>query len=369
MKDIFKKRIRLGITHGDINGISYEIIIKTLIDPRILDLCIPIVYGSPKIAAYHRKTLNIMNFSFNHIKRIEELHPKRPNIVNCVDDNIRVELGKPSEAAGEAAFSALERAVIDLKEKKIDVLVTAPINKHNIYSDKFQFPGHTEYFIEQFGSPKNALMLMVSDIMKLGLVTGHVPLKDVPKYITKENILNKLRVMHKTLLQDFAIRKPQIAVLGLNPHSGDRGIIGNEEEEIIKPAINAARNEGIMAIGPFPSDGFFGSSTFGKFDAILAMYHDQGLAPFKALSFDEGINYTAGLPIIRTSPAHGTAYEIAGAGKAKPDSFRQAMYMACDIFNNRNQYKEISKNPLPVGSANTMVNNVADEDISHLKEE
>ncbi|MDA3780628.1 MAG: 4-hydroxythreonine-4-phosphate dehydrogenase PdxA [Bacteroidales bacterium] len=338
-------KIILGISHGDVNGISYEIIIKTLKDNRILDFCTPIVYGSPKVAAYHRKALNIQNFSLNNIKTPEEANPKRSNIINCIDDNIRVELGKSTSSAGESSFMALERAVEDLKNKKIDVLVTAPINKDNIQSKEFKFPGHTEYLANSVNS-KDVLMLMVSENLKVGVVAGHVPIKDVPAEITKENILKKLRIMNQSLIQDFRIRKPKIAVMGLNPHAGDNGLLGDEEKEIITPAINQAKEENIMAIGPYSADGFFGSDSFKKFDAILSMYHDQGLVPFKALAFNSGVNYTAGLEIIRTSPGHGTAYEIAGMDKATPDSFRQAIYLACDIYKNRMEYFEISKNPL-----------------------
>ncbi len=342
------QKIKIGITHGDINGISYEIIIKTLLDLRISELCTPIVYGSPKIAAYHRKTININNFSFNNIKSAEDANPKRPNIINCIDDNCRVELGKSTAMAGTAAYAALEKATEDLKNGHIDALVTAPINKHNIQSENFKFPGHTEYLIKKFGTLKQGIMLMVSPRIKVGVVSGHIPLKKVSENITTEKILNKLRCLNQTLIQDFALRTPKIAVLGLNPHSGDNGLIGDEEESIIIPALNKAKEENIMALGPYPADGLFGATNLENFDAILAMYHDQGLAPFKALAFDEGVNYTAGLPIIRTSPAHGTAYEIAGTGKARPDSFRNALYLACDIYKNRSRYSEITENPLPM---------------------
>ncbi|MGM0504015.1 MAG: 4-hydroxythreonine-4-phosphate dehydrogenase PdxA, partial [Bacteroidota bacterium] len=246
---------------------------------------------------------------------------------------------------GESSFISLEQAVKSLKEGKIDVLVTAPINKDNIQSDQFQFPGHTEYLTKESGA-EESLMLMVSENLKIGVVTGHIPIKEVPEALSVENILNKVRIMNQSLIQDFRIRKPRIAVLGLNPHAGDNGLIGNEEEDIIIPAIEKAKEENILALGPYPADGFFGSTHFNKFDAVLAMYHDQGLAPFKALAFDSGVNFTAGLDFIRTSPGHGTAYEIAGQGKASVDSFRNAIYLACDIYRNRTEYKEISKDPL-----------------------
>ena len=337
--------IKVGISHGDINGISYEVIMKTLLDPRIMEMCTPIIYGSPKVAAYHRKALNINNLSLNHVRSAKEAGPGRAHVLNCIDDNIRVELGKSTPDAGEASFMALDKAVTDLQDGLIDVLVTAPINKDNIQSEKFNFPGHTEFLAQRFNSP-NFVMLMVSETMKVGLVTTHMPLSKVAEHITKEVILSKLHIISQSLQQDFAITRPRIAVFGLNPHAGDNGLLGNEENEIIQPAIIQAKKEGIIALGPYAADGFFGSETYRKFDAILAMYHDQGLIPFKLASFDRGVNYTAGLPVVRTSPAHGTAYELAGEDKASPDSFRQALYLAIDIHKNRKIYAEISKNPL-----------------------
>ncbi|MFC2138707.1 4-hydroxythreonine-4-phosphate dehydrogenase PdxA [Bacteroidota bacterium] len=338
-------RIKVGISQGDINGIGYEIIIKALMDNRILDICTPVVYGSPKVAAYHRKALNISNFSFNNIKSPEEANAKRANIINCLSDEIRVELGKSTSIAGEASFICLEKAIADLKNNKLDVLITAPINKDNIQSDNFKFPGHTEYLQDQFES-EEVLMFLVSSLMRIGVVAGHVPVNKIPDLITEENIIQKLNIMNNSLLVDFGIRKPRIAVLGLNPHAGDNGVIGDEEKEIIIPAIKKAREENIMAMGPYSADGFFASGLFKKFDAILAMYHDQGLAPFKALVRDDGVNFTAGLPIVRTSPAHGTAFEIAGKNEANADSFRNAIYMACDIYKNRKEYSDLSSNQM-----------------------
>ena len=340
-----EQRIRVGITQGDINGIGYEVIIKALMDPRILDVCTPVVYGSPKVLAYHRKALNIPNFSLNSVATARDANPRRANLINCLDDNARVELGKPSGYSGEAAFISLEMAVHDLIEHQIDVLVTAPINKFTIQSKDFNFAGHTEYLQEKLAS-EEVLMLMVSEYLKVGVVTGHIPLSMVPGEITSDLILRKLRILNQSLKQDFDIGTPRIAVLGLNPHSGDQGLLGTEEEEIIKPALELARKENIMALGPYAADGFFGSGLYQKFDAVLAMYHDQGLAPFKALSFDSGINFTAGLPFVRTSPAHGTAYEIAGLDKASPDSMRQAIYMAVDIYKSRKANRELKKNAL-----------------------
>jgi 4-hydroxythreonine-4-phosphate dehydrogenase len=357
--------IKVGISHGDINGISYEVIMKTLLDPRIMEMCTPIIYGSPKVAAYHRKALNINNLSLNHVRSAKEAGPGRAHVLNCIDDNIRVELGKSTPDAGEASFMALDKAVTDLHEGLIDVLVTAPINKDNIQSEKFNFPGHTEFLAQRFNSP-NFVMLMVSETMKVGLVTTHLPLSKVAEHITKEVILSKLRIISQSLQQDFAITRPRIAVFGLNPHAGDNGLLGNEESEIIQPAIIQAKKEGIIALGPYAADGFFGSETYRKFDAILAMYHDQGLVPFKLASFDRGVNYTAGLPVVRTSPAHGTAYELAGEDKASPDSFRQALYMAIDIHKNRMIYEEISKNPLKKYDINS---NQEDESVDIEAEE
>lgn len=338
-------KIKIGISQGDINGISYEVIMKTLIDPRIMEMCTPIIYGSPKVAAYHRKALNINNLSLNHVRTPKEANPARAHVLNCIDDNVRVELGKSTHIAGEASFMALDRATTDLQEGLIDVLVTAPINKDNIQSKNFNFPGHTEFLAQKFKAP-DYLMLMVSETMKIGLVTTHLPISEVAKTITKEVILSKIRIISKSLQQDFGIARPRIAVFGLNPHAGDNGLLGKEENEIILPAIIQAKKEGVIALGPYPADGFFGSQDYRKFDAILAMYHDQGLIPFKLASFERGVNYTAGLPFIRTSPAHGTAYSLAGEGKASPDSFRQALYLAIDIHKNRQIHEEITKNPL-----------------------
>lgn len=342
---MIQNKIVVGISHGDINGVSYEVIIKSLMDNRIFDFCIPVVYGSAKVAAYHRKALNIVNFSFNNIRSADEANVKRANIINCLDDNVRVELGKSTNIAGESSLISLENAVKDLKDGKIDVLVTAPINKDNVQSEKFNFPGHTEYLTKESES-KESLMLMVSENLKVGVVTTHLPLSKVSEAITEEAILSKLKIMNKSLIQDFGIRKPKIAVLGLNPHAGDNGLLGTEEIDIIIPSLKKAKEEGILALGPYPADGFFGSDNFKKFDAILAMYHDQGLTPFKALAFNSGVNYTAGLDFVRTSPGHGTAYEIVGLGQASEISFRNAIYLACDIYRSRSEYKKISKDPL-----------------------
>jgi 4-hydroxythreonine-4-phosphate dehydrogenase len=357
-------KIKVGITHGDINGIGYEVILKSLEDPRMIETCTPIIYGSSKVAAYHRKALNLPTFPLNSIRSADEAHTKRVNIINCVDEEVRVELGKPSPMSGEAAFEALKLAVEDLKEGKIDVLITGPIHKKAIQSDKFRFPGHTEYLENAAGSGKS-LMLMVSDVLKVGVVTGHVPLKDIPSTLTTSLILEKLRTLNQTLHVDFGIRKPRIAVLGLNPHAGDDGLLGKEEQDIIIPALTSAKEEGIIAMGPYASDGLFGSEHLSKFDAVLAMYHDQGLTPFKALAFATGVNYTAGLPFIRTSPDHGTAYEIAGQNLANHQSFLSALYLAIDVYNNRQMHAEISRNPLK--SANFDFLHGKDESINDVE--
>jgi len=355
-----KKAIIAGISQGDINGIGYEVIIKALMDNDMNEICIPVVYGSPKVAAYHRKALNINNFSFNNIRSADEAHSKKANMINCLDDNIRVELGKSTPQGGEAALVSLERAVEDLLNGKIDVLVTAPIDKHNIQSDSFHFNGHTEYLKSKTGT-SDALMFMIGESMRIGVATGHVPLGKVPEMITVDLLMSQLRLMNQSLIFDFAIGRPRIAVLGLNPHAGDNSLLGSEETDIIIPAIQQAVKEGILAFGPYPSDGFFGAGSFSKFDGILAMYHDQGLAPFKALSFDTGVNFTAGLPFVRTSPVHGTAFQIAGKGEASESSFRQAVYLACNIFRNRQIYSEITRNPLKHQDMEIHHNERADE--------
>ncbi len=341
------KPVVIGISHGDVNGISYEVIIKTLADSRVLDFFTPVVYGSSKVASYYKKNLGIHDFNFNVIRSADQALAGKANLVNIFADEIKIELGLNTGTAGQVALKSLEAATDDLANGLIDGLVTAPINKQNIQSRDFDFPGHTEFLTKKFGAAES-LMLMVSNTIRIGVVTGHIPLKDVPEKITGEAILAKLRIMNSTLSGDFGINKPRIALLGLNPHAGDRGLIGQEEQEIIIPAIRQAFDEGILAFGPFPADGFFGSSSFSHFDGILTMYHDQGLIPFKTLSFKSGVNYTAGLPVVRTSPAHGTAFDIAGKNMAHPDAFREAVYMAIDIIKNRKMNEELLKNPLNV---------------------
>jgi 4-hydroxythreonine-4-phosphate dehydrogenase len=339
-------RVTLGITHGDINGISYEIIIKAFQDQRIFDLFTPIVYGHSKVAAYYRNSVNMPDFNFNIIKSADKAHQKKPNLINISEGEVRIEMGQPSSSAGQLAVESLEMAVRDLKHGRIDAIVTAPINKNSIQSDKFRFPGHTEFFAEKFDSG-DVLMLMVSDRLRMGVATAHIPLKEVSSKLTPNLLESKLRIYHEGLMRDFGIRKPRIAVLGLNPHAGEEGLLGSEENDVIIPVINKLMDEGKLVYGPFPADGFFGSDAYTRYDGILAMYHDQGLIPFKSMSFSNGVNYTMGLPVIRTSPAHGTAFEITGKNMASPESLREAMYLAVDIFRNRKLFEEVNKDPLP----------------------
>jgi 4-hydroxythreonine-4-phosphate dehydrogenase len=340
-----RKRVRIGITHGDINGIGCEVILKTLSDSRILELCTPVVYSSPKVIAYYRKALNLGNLNVHTIRSAEDAQDDRINTVNCLNDEIRVEIGKSTQQGGEAALASLKVSAGELKAGLIDALVTAPINKYNIQSEQFHFHGHTEYLRTEFGAGE-VLMLMISNTLRMGILTGHEPLSGVPGLVTQDRIMSALRLINKTMLEDFNINRPRIAVLALNPHAGDNGLIGSEEQNVMIPAIEKSRNAGILAFGPYPADGFFGSGNYRKFDVVLAMYHDQGMVAFKSLCFEDGVNYTAGLPIIRTSPAHGTAYDLAGKDMASPESFRQALYMACDIARNREQYNSLKANAM-----------------------
>jgi 4-hydroxythreonine-4-phosphate dehydrogenase len=346
------RRPVVGITHGDFNGINYEIIIKTLIEPKLLEIFTPIVYGSSKIASYYRKALNLNDINLNLIRKAEGAIPRRAHIMNVTEQEVKIEMGESSQIAGQLALTALNIAVDDLKNQHIDVLVTAPINKKNIQSEKFNFKGHTEYLANKFNT-SNYLMMMVAQDFRLGFATGHVALKDVSSHLTVDLLVRKLIVMNNSLMRDFGIVKPRIALLGLNPHAGDEGVIGNEETEIIIPAIKKAQQENILCFGPYPSDGFFGTLNYRQFDGVMAMYHDQGMIAFKIIAFDQGVNFTAGLPIVRTSPAHGTAYNIAGKNTASPESFRNAMFLACDIYHNRNHFDAMNANPLKIGTYKT----------------
>lgn len=339
------RKIRLAITHGDTNGIGYEIIFKTFSDPSMLDMCTPIIYGSPKIAAYHRNALG-MEANFTIISKAEDAVDDRINLLTVFDDEVKVELGQPSKDAGKASLKALECAMKDYDKELFDVLVTAPINKNNIQSAGFGFCGHTEYIEECAGNGEKSLMILFENRLRVALLTTHLPVKDIVGAVTKERIKEKATIFFNSLKRDFRVSSPRIAILGLNPHSGDGGLLGCEETEFIKPAIEELTAEGVNVFGPYPADGFFGGGSYNAFDGVLAMYHDQGLAPFKALSTGCSVNFTAGLPIVRTSPGHGTAYDIAGKGLADEASFRNAVYAAIDIFRNRIDYDEPLQNPL-----------------------
>jgi len=341
------EKMRVGISCGDLNGIGYEVIIKTFLDARMFELCTPILYGSSKVSSDYRKVLKIEDFSFNVIKNAEEANPKQANIINVWEDDVELNIGTPTPQSGAKALQSLQAATADLKAGNIDLLITAPIDKNNIQSEEFKFPGHTEYLADYFETEEYA-MLMVSEQLKVAFMTGHLPLSEVGKNLSFENIIKKIRFLDRTLPVDFAIRKPRIAVLGLNPHNGDGGVIGNEEKEFIAPAIKKAKEDGILVFGPYAADGFFGSGGFEQFDVVLAMYHDQGLIPFKTLNFENGVNYTAGLPVVRVSPDHGTGFDIAGKGIASEVSFRDALFLGIDIVRERARYAKFSANPLEI---------------------
>ena len=339
-------KLVVGITQGDSNGIGYEVIIKSLSDARILDSFTPVIYGSSKLLGFYRKTLhNIEQLDVNVIPSASEARQRKINLVNCLPDNIYAEPGQSTPEAAKSAITSLKAAVKDLKAGLIDVLVTAPINKRAMNAEGFNNTGHTEYLQQEFDA-EDVTMIMVSDQLKVGVVTGHIPLREVPGQITREKIVRKLRIMKASLERDFGVRDPKIAVLGLNPHCGDGGLLGDEEQSIILPAVQQAVKEGIQAFGPYSPDGFFSLGNYGKFDATLAMYHDQGLAPFKAIAFADGVNFTAGLPVVRTSPDHGTAYEMAGRDEADPHSMMSAIYTAIDIFRNRLRYDTLQEDKI-----------------------
>ena len=342
------KRLKVGITLGDTNGIGIEVALKAISVPEIMDLCIPVLYGSSKIISYHRNACNIPGFQINHAKSAEHVKDNMPNLVECINQDIKIELGHPDKQAGLAAFMSLEAAVQDLKAGRIDVLVTAPISKENIQSEQFHFPGHTEYLESASGEGNKALMILCTGTLRVALATIHTPLAKVPSQLTIEGLREKLRLLNASLKRDFYIDGPRIAVLSLNPHAGENGILGTEERDIILPAIQQSLDEdGVQCFGPYAADGFFGARLYRRFDGVLAMYHDQGLAPFKTIAMDEGVNFTAGLPIVRTSPDHGTGYDIAGQGIANETSMRQAIYTAIDVYRNRIRYDEARQNPLP----------------------
>lgn len=341
------EKIVVGISLGDINGVGIEVILKTFEDKRMLEFCTPILFGSSRVISFHKKALGIET-NIHGIHSINQIVHGKINLLNVWKEETKIEIGKATKTGGDYAFKSLDEAVKALKEKQIDVLVTAPINKETIQSENFSFSGHTEFLESHLEG--ESLMILMNDSLRIGLITGHIPVAKVAETITAELIEKKVNIMHKSLIQDFNINKPKIAILGLNPHSGDNGVIGNEEEDLIKPTIEKIKEKGLLVFGPYSADGFFGSKTYQQFDGILAMYHDQGLAPFKALSFGNGVNFTAGLDKVRTSPDHGTAFDIAGKGKGNADSFKEALFAAIEIYRNREQHKELTQNVLAVKS-------------------
>ena len=348
------ENIIVGISIGDLNGIGSEVVLKTFEDARMLELCTPVIFANVKILSFVKKTFESTSI-LHGIDRLDQLVVGKINVLNVWREGVDLNFGTNDETVGKYAIKSFVAATKALKEGLIDVLVTAPINKYNIQSEEFKFPGHTDYLDQELEG--NALMLMVQDNLRVGLLTDHIPVNEVAKHLTEELIIQKIETVKKSLIQDFSINKPKIAVLGLNPHAGDGGVIGKEDELIIKPSIKKIFDKGTLVFGPFPADGFFGSNQYEKYDAVIAAYHDQGLIPFKTLSFGKGVNYTAGLNKIRTSPDHGTAYEIAGKNKADFNSFKEAVYLALDVFNSRNQYKEISANPMKIREKQEEKNN------------
>ena len=351
----------IGFSCGDINGIGPEIIIKTIGDARLIEVCTPVIFASNRVINFYRKSVPEVTFNFLSVKDLSRINHRQINIYNCWEEEVSINPGIMSEAGGKYAIKSLEIASRALKEGRINALVTAPIHKKNIQSSNFNFTGHTPFLKDLFGV-NDVLMLLVAENIKVGLVTEHLPIKDVAQNITRESIFSKIKILHASLQKDFGIDRPRIAVLGLNPHAGDEGLIGKEEEEFIKPAIKEAKQNNMLVIGPFSADAFFARGQYEKFDAVLAMYHDQGLIPFKSLSVGEGVNFTAGIPGIRTSPDHGTAFDIAGQNKADESSFRAAVFTCIDVLNNRRTYDENRKNPLKKMSA-AVVANAVDEKI------
>lgn len=340
-----RKKPVVGISCGDINGIGIELIIKSFADTRLLDMCTPVIFASNKVINFYRKSVNEANFNFSHTKEFEKINQKQVNIFNCWDEEVNITPGTLNETGGKYAILSLQAAVEAFRDGKIDALVTAPFHKSNVQSNSFTFTGHTPYLKNIFGVQDVAMMMCASN-MRVALLTEHVPISDVARHITADNIISKLNIINASLQKDFGINRPRIAVLGLNPHAGDEGLVGDEEETIIKPAIKKVKNNGIMAFGPYSADAFFARGHYEKFDAVLAMYHDQGLIPFKSLAHGDGVNYTAGLSIIRTSPDHGVAFDIAGKGIADHASFLQALYYCLDIYDKREQYAEDHANPI-----------------------
>ena len=341
------ENIIVGISIGDLNGIGSEVVLKTFSDPRMLELCTPVIFANVKVMSFVKKALT-METPLNGIDKIDQIIIGKVNVLSIWNEGVEINFGTNDPHIGEYAIKSFKAATKALKEDQIDVLITAPINKSNIQSEAFKFPGHTDYLDSELEG--NALMLMIQDKLRVGLLTDHIPVNDIAKHLTEKRILQKIETIRQSLIQDFGINKPKIAVLALNPHAGDNGVIGKEDDELLKPVIKKMFDKGILVFGPFPADGFFGSSQYAKYDAVVAAYHDQGLIPFKTLSFGAGVNYTAGLNKIRTSPDHGTAFEIAGKGIADHNSFKEAVYAAIDIYNSRIQHQEISSNPLKTKS-------------------
>ncbi len=337
------ENIIVGISIGDLNGIGSEVVLKSFEDSRMLELCTPVIFANVKILSFLKKNLNLQA-QLHGIDKLDQLVIGKINVLNVWREGVNIEYGVVDDSIGKYAIKSFTEATKALKEGHIDVLVTAPINKFNVQSEEFKFPGHTDYLDQELEG--NALMLMIQDNLRVGLLTDHVPINEVAKHVTEELIRKKIKTINQSLIQDFGITKPKIAVLGLNPHSGDNGVIGSEEDKIMKPALKKIFEEGILVFGPFSADGFFGSNQYEKYDAVIATYHDQGLIPFKTLSFGKGVNYTAGLNKVRTSPDHGTAYEIAGKGVADHNSFLEAIYAALDVYKSRNEYKDITAKPL-----------------------
>jgi len=338
-----KGKIVVGISIGDVNGVGIEVVLKTFEDKRMLDFCTPVLFGSSKIISSHKKILNIET-NIHEIKSIQQIKDGEVNLLTIWKEDVMLEIGSATKIGGQYAFKSLNEATKSLKKGEIDLLITAPINKETIQSEEFNFSGHTEFLERNLDG--ESLMILMNDFLRIGLITGHIPISKIAESITPELIESKVKILNNSLKQDFNINKPKIAVLGLNPHSGDNGVIGQEENELIKPTITSIHESGIFVYGPYAADGFFGSEAYKQFDGVLAMYHDQGLAPFKALTFGNGVNFTAGLSHVRTSPDHGTAFDISGKGKANSDSFKEAVFTGIKIFKNRNEYKELTQNVL-----------------------
>jgi 4-hydroxythreonine-4-phosphate dehydrogenase len=335
----------VGISIGDINGIGPEIVLKTFEDERMLEFCTPVIFAHTKMLSFLKRNFKL-NLKFQGIKSPDKVIQGKINVVNAWKNNPKIEFGKEDKVAGSFALKSLTQAIKALKEEQVDVLVTAPIHKNNIQAEDFKFPGHTDFLEQELGG--KALMFMVSDSIKVGLLTDHVPVKDIAKHITPERIRQKITTIRESLQMDFKVRAPKIAVMGINPHTGDDGVIGTEDDDVIRPTLSEINNNRQYVYGPYAADSFFGSKNYKNFDAIIASYHDQGLIPFKTLSFGEGVNYTAGLNYVRTSPDHGTAFDIAGKGIADHNSFSKAVFRAISIFKNRKEYKELTDNPLPI---------------------